>query len=32
MRLHPIAVDVAVMLAFGVIFLVPAIWLFSKQD
>ena len=32
MRLHPIAVDVVVMLAFGVLFLVPAIWLFSKQD
>ncbi len=32
MRLHPIAVDVAVMLAFGVAFLLPAIWLFSKQD
>jgi len=32
MRLHPIAVDVAVLIAFGVIFLVPAIWLFSKQD
>ena len=32
MRLHPIAVDVAVMLAFVVIFLVPAIWLFSRQD
>jgi ABC-2 type transport system permease protein len=32
MRLHPIAIDVAVMFAFGVIFLVPAIWLFSKQD
>ena len=32
MRLNPIAVDVAVMLVFGVAFLVPAIWLFSKQD
>ncbi len=32
MSLHPIAVDVAVMLAFGVAFLVPAIWLFGKQD
>ncbi len=32
MRLNPIAVDVAVMFAFGVAFLVPAIWLFSKQD
>ena len=31
-RIHPIAVDVAVMLLFGVVFLVPAIWLFSKQD
>ena len=31
-RLHPIAVDVAVMLAFSVAFLVPAIWLFSRQD
>lgn len=32
MRLHPIAIDVGVMFAFGVAFLVPAIWLFSKQD
>ncbi|MGD2162981.1 MAG: ABC transporter permease [Anaerolineales bacterium] len=32
LRLHPIATDVAIMAGFGVLFLVPAIWLFSKQD
>ena len=32
MRLHPIATDVAVMAAFGLVFLVPAVWLFSKRD
>lgn len=32
MRLHPIATDVALMAAFGLVFLVPAVWLFSKRD
>lgn len=32
LRLHPIATDIVVMGGFAVIFLVPAIWLFSKQD
>ncbi|NLG69348.1 MAG: ABC transporter permease [Firmicutes bacterium] len=31
-RLHPIAVDVAVLLVVGLAFLVPAVWLFSRQD
>lgn len=31
-RLHPIAVDVAVMGALGLAFLVPAVWLFSRQE
>ena len=31
-RLHPIAVDVAVLLVLGLAFLVPAVWLFSRQD
>lgn len=31
-RLHPIAVDVAVLGAVGLAFLVPAVWLFSRQD
>lgn len=32
LRLHPIRTDLVVMAAFVVIFIVPAIWLFSKQD
>lgn len=32
LRLHPIAIDVALMCAFGVAFLIPAVWLFSKTD
>jgi ABC-2 type transport system permease protein len=32
LRLHPITTDVAIMLGFGIVFLVPAVWLFSKQD
>jgi ABC-2 type transport system permease protein len=32
LSLHPIATDIAVMAGFGVLFLVPATWLFSKQD
>lgn len=31
-RLHPLAVDVALMVAFATAFLLPAIWLFSRQD
>lgn len=31
-RLHPIAVDVAVMGVLGLAFVVPAVWLFSRQD
>jgi hypothetical protein len=30
--LHPIAIDVALMFAFGLVFLVPAVWLFSRTD
>jgi hypothetical protein len=32
LQLHPIATDITVMGAFAVVFLIPAIWLFSKQD
>ena len=32
LRLHPITTDVVIMLGFGIAFLVPAVWLFSKQD
>jgi ABC-2 type transport system permease protein len=32
LRLHPIAIDVALMVAFGVVFIVPAVWLFSRSD
>ena len=32
MRLHPVATNVALMAAFGVVFLIPAVWLFSKRD
>jgi len=32
LRLHPITTDVAIMFGFGIAFLVPAVWLFSKQD
>jgi ABC-2 type transport system permease protein len=32
LSLHPIATDVGVMVGLGVLFLVPAVWLFSKQD
>lgn len=31
-RLHPIATDIVMMLGFGFAFIVPAVWLFSKQD
>jgi ABC-2 type transport system permease protein len=30
--LHPIATDVAVMLALGLLFAVPAVWLFNRQE
>ncbi len=30
--LHPIATDVALMALFGVAFLLPAVWLFGRQD
>jgi len=30
--LHPVATNVLVMLAFGLAFLVPGVWLFSRQD
>jgi ABC-2 type transport system permease protein len=32
LSLHPIATDVVVMACIGLVFIVPAIWLFSKQD
>ena len=32
LTLHSVETNIVVMLAFGVAFLVPAIWLFSKQD
>ena len=32
LSLHPIATDVVVMIGLGLVFIVPAIWLFSKQD
>jgi len=32
LSLHPIATDIAIMAVIGLIFIVPAVWLFSKQD
>ncbi len=32
MRLHPIGTNVALMAGFGIAFLIPAVWLFSKRD
>jgi ABC-2 type transport system permease protein len=32
LSLHPILTDVAIMALFGIIFIVPAVWLFNKQD
>jgi ABC-2 type transport system permease protein len=32
LSLHPIVTDVGVMVGLGLLFLVPAVWLFSKQD
>jgi ABC-2 type transport system permease protein len=32
LTVHPILTDVAVMIGWGLVFLVPAVWLFSKQD
>ena len=29
---HPMATNLAIMTAFGLAFLAPAVWLFSKQD
>jgi len=30
--LNPIAVNVTVLAILGVVFIIPAVWLFSKQD
>jgi ABC-2 type transport system permease protein len=30
--LHPIITDVVIMLCVGAVFLIPAVWLFNKQD
>jgi ABC-2 type transport system permease protein len=30
--LHPIALNLLIMFAFGIIFLIPAVWLFNIQD
>ena len=32
LSLHPILTDVTMMAGFGIALLVPAIWLFGKQD
>jgi ABC-2 type transport system permease protein len=32
LSLHPLATDIVVMVGIGLIFIVPAVWLFSKQD
>ncbi len=32
LALHPIGTDIAIMIGFGVLFIFPAVWLFSKQD
>jgi ABC-type multidrug transport system permease subunit len=32
LSLHPIATNLVIMVAFGVAFIVPAVWLFNKQD
>jgi ABC-2 type transport system permease protein len=32
LSLHPIATDIAIMAALGLVFIVPAVWLFGKQD
>jgi ABC-2 type transport system permease protein len=32
LSLHPIAADIVVMVGIGLVFIVPAIWLFNKQD
>jgi len=32
LSLHPIVTDVAIMAGLGLVFIVPAVWLFSKQD
>ena len=32
LSLHPIGTDIAIMVGFGILFIFPAVWLFSKQD
>jgi ABC-2 type transport system permease protein len=32
LRLHPIAVDVVILMGFWLVLLVPAVWLFSRQE
>jgi ABC-2 type transport system permease protein len=32
LSIHPIAFDLMIMAVMGIIFLIPAVWLFSKQD
>jgi ABC-2 type transport system permease protein len=32
LRLHSITIDVAVMVVFGLVFIIPAVWLFSKTE
>jgi ABC-2 type transport system permease protein len=32
LSLHPIAMDIVIMAVLGLVFIVPAVWLFSKQD
>jgi ABC-2 type transport system permease protein len=32
LSLYPIATDVLIMIGLGLVFIVPAIWMFSKQD
>jgi len=32
LSIHPIAFDLMIMAVMGLIFLIPAVWLFSKQD
>jgi ABC-type transport system involved in multi-copper enzyme maturation permease subunit len=32
LRLYPITTDVLIMIGFGALFIVPAVWLFNRQD
>ncbi len=32
LRLFPIATDLAILLALGLLFIIPAVWLFGRQD